>query len=249
MCVTKAEYDEHGKNICREKFDSWDCLHNSGCTLSQWWLENVTVFTKVKSKHTIVWLYPRHCVTSYWYSTIPMVLNQALKTWVVYQMCESTLTTQTVRYRPHSCRSRHYLQLSEPTKLLCCKKTKHRLVTRKTVLKGAVVRPKEAKLYPLLFVPNKLDYNKDVCTFPSYAICVFTYSLFAGSSWRYFVVDLETAWCEFATILGGLIWGFNWCSIKASLGFPVFTPVLASGKKFKLDFPAGRGLSRRGNLC
>ena len=22
MCVTKAEYDEHGKNICREKFDS-----------------------------------------------------------------------------------------------------------------------------------------------------------------------------------------------------------------------------------
>jgi len=22
MCVTKSEYDEHGKNICREKFDS-----------------------------------------------------------------------------------------------------------------------------------------------------------------------------------------------------------------------------------
>ena len=22
MCVTKAEYDEHGKNICREKFES-----------------------------------------------------------------------------------------------------------------------------------------------------------------------------------------------------------------------------------
>ena len=22
MCVTKAEYDEHGENICKEKFDS-----------------------------------------------------------------------------------------------------------------------------------------------------------------------------------------------------------------------------------
>ena len=51
----------------------------------------------------------------------------------------------------------------------------HRLVTRKT--EGAVVQPKETKFYPLLFVLNKLGFNKDVCTLPNRGTCVFTYSL------------------------------------------------------------------------
>lgn len=73
----------------------------------------------------------------------------------------------------------------------------HRLVTTKTDLKGGVVRPKEVKFYSLLFVLNKLGYNKDICTLANCAICVFTYSLDtlcpAGSSWRYVVVALDTA--------------------------------------------------------